>query len=287
MNSSGRTLTLTLTYVFLLMALPACGQQDESVNILFLSKSSGYEHRVIAQKDGQPSHVDNVLNELSRMYDGQVTATKDASLINAENLKNYDLVVFYTTGDLTKPGADKNPPMSSTGLAELIEWITQGGAFIGMHSASDTFHSKAAEGASTYIEMLGGEFLRHGLQFEGTVKIVDPGHPAVADVPKEFTLKDEWYMFKNFNKEKIHVLAVLDPGDAGRRQDMYKVDPYPIVWCRALGEGRVYYNAMGHREDVWENPTFQQVMVNAAQWVLKQGPLDAEPNYDEVVGGSK
>jgi len=32
--------------------------------------------------------------------------TKDANSINADNLFNYDVVVFYTTGDLTQNSSD-------------------------------------------------------------------------------------------------------------------------------------------------------------------------------------
>lgn len=29
-------------------------------------------------------------------------------------------------------------------------------------------------------------------------------------------------------------------------------EPYPIAWLQNYGEGHVFYNAMGHREDVWQ-----------------------------------
>ena len=82
----------------------------------------------------------------------------------------------------------------------------------------------------------------------------------------------------------MHVLAVLDPGAEREKQpDKYNVPNYPIIWCSEYGKGRVYYNAMGHREDVWDNPTFQKSVVDAAHWVLGQGPANAEPNFSKVL----
>ena len=90
-------------------------------------------------------------------------------------------------------------------------------------------------------------------------------------------------MFKNLNTDNIHVIALMDPGEERQAQEMYNVSSYPVIWCSSLGEGRVYYNAMGHREDVWDDPIFQAMVVDAATWALGQGELQAEPNYANVV----
>jgi len=155
---------------------------------------------------------------------------------------------------------------------------------MGFHCATDTMHGKGDE-VTPYIEMVGGEFAGHGAQFEGTLRVVDEDHPTMASLPKELKIKDEWYVFKNVNKDKIHVLALMDPGEESQKQPMYDRDPYPIVWCSKYGDGRVFVNGMGHREDVWTNEIFQQHVVDAALWCLGQGDEDAEPNYAEVVGG--
>ena len=41
----------------------------------------------------------------------------------------------------------------------------------------------------------------------------------------------------------------------------YERPPYPMTWTRKHDKGRVFYTAMGHREDVWENPKFQGLVV--------------------------
>ena len=279
--------------IFILMsiALVICATADAQ-RILFLSKSSGFEHTVIKARDDGGNDVADVLGALAEQNGAtKFTATKDASLINAENLADYDLVIFYTSGDLTEAGGDKskgifagdgNTPMGKDGLSDLIQWVEDGGAFLGFHCASDTFHS-SNDDPSEYVKFLGGEFRVHGAQFTGTIRTVDADHPAMAGFPQDWEIKDEWYLFKNLNKDRIHVLAVLDAGDEREKQEMYDTPAYPVVWCRTVGEGRVYFNAMGHREDVWANEQFQQTVVAAAGWALGEGDADADPNYSDVV----
>jgi len=275
--------------------LSSGAQAEENVLVLFLSKSSGFEHSCIKQENGNPSHVDKVLEGISARMGAKVTSTKDASLINAENLKNYEVVIFYTTEDLSIEGSDKNPPMAKTGVEELLAWIRAGGGFLGYHCASDTFHRREPTPESPYLDMLGGEFINHGTQFLGNLKVVDQDHPTMANVPQGWEIRDEWYVLTNYMKDKMHVLALLDPSghlrtenpldeEGKKRQaDMYSMPSYPVIWCSTEGEGRVYYNAMGHREDVWDNPTFQQTVIDAIHWARGEGPADAEPNYSEVV----
>jgi len=273
---------------FALLSPQAWGEEaEEPLNVLFLNKSSGFQHSVITRQGDSLSHAERIMKDVVEGIGGTVTNTKDAKLVNAENLKNYDVVVFYTTGDLTQPGFDRMTPMAETGPQELLDWIAAGGGFVGYHCATDTFHSKGDE-VSPYIEMVGGEFAGHGPQFFGNVVKVSKDHPTVAAMEDTWKIKDEWYYFRNLNTEDMHVLALLDVGRTAARKlgedhPPYAGGPYPIVWCRAYGEGRVFYNAMGHREDVWDNETFQASLEDALTWAAGQGDGLAEPNYAEVM----
>lgn len=252
--------------------------------VLFLSKSSGFQHSTITPKGDLPSHTDSFLTKITGGLGGTITCTKDASLINKDNLANYDVVIFYTTGDLTTPGTDTKTPMAKTGVEDLIGWIQGGGGFMGFHCATDTFHADPQCGPPTpYTEMIGGEFAGHGKQFEGIVKVVSPGHPLAANITDGWKIADEWYTFCNLNQAKMHVIALMDPGDERAKQERYNIPAYPVVWCRAMEKGRVYYNAQGHREDVWENEQFQKVVADAITWSSGKGEANAAPNYAEVV----
>src|SRR5580658_815451 len=125
-----------LSLALVMMSLTACQspQADKSPKkILFFSKSSGFEHDMIKVKDGQPSAAEKILAELAQKNNWEFTFTKDGSLFTPENIAKYDAFFFYTTGDLTEPGSDKNPPMSKAGKAAFLEAIHNGKGFIGTH----------------------------------------------------------------------------------------------------------------------------------------------------------
>ena len=266
------------------LAVPAARAQ----NILFFNKSEGFEHGPIALKDGK-THAGQVIQNLADQYGASLTETKNGSEINAENLKKYDLVMFYTSGDPTKPSKDGGDAMGPNGQAELLEWIKNGGGFMGYHATTDTFHTPPGGEVTPFIKMLGAEFVSHGKQFVGTVKVVDAGHPAMASIPQDWKTHEEWYLFKNFNKETMHVLALLDPGDERKKQEAYNVPSYPVMWCSKYGNGKVYFTALGHGPEMWDNEIFQQNIVEAATWVLEDSvaEIDVKPNYDEVVPKEK
>ena len=260
----------------------------EGVRILFLTKSEGFMHSVVAAKAGKPSHAGSVLAQLAKDNGATLDETNDASVINAENLKNYDLLIFYTQGDIRNSGGkDGAPGMGQEGLDALIAWVKAGGALMGFHAAADTLRMDG----SPYRDMIGAGFAGHGAQFEGTVKVVDAAHPAMKSIPQDWRIKDEWYMFNHWNKKNLRVLALMDPGPKERkRQPMYNAPDYPVIWVAAYGDGLVYYNALGHREDVWTNPTFQNSVVDATCWVLDKAnltPEQTQPNFDEVVPKDK
>ena len=261
--------------------------------VLFITKSSGFEHPAIARNGGRSSHVEDVLEKVAAKHTFGLVSTKDASLITATELANLEAVVFYTTGDLTQAGTkqglfggDGETPMKADGLSDLIKWVENGGALLGFHSAADTFHDPSGK-PSPYIDLLGGEFLTHGRQFEGKLRVVDPDHPTMAHIPQDWRVLDEWYSFKNFKTDRIHVLALLDTSSDPHGQQIYKIPPYPVIWCASVGKGRVFYNAMGHREEVWSDPKFQDAFVDALYWAVGKTPLDAEPNFKVAVPAEK
>ena len=56
--------------------------------------------------------------------------------------------------------------------------------------------------------------------------------------------------------------------------------------ARKEGEGRVWYTAMGHREDVWTNPVFQQILVGGIKWALGEAKAEVPANLKTVAPGA-
>jgi len=234
---------------------------------LFFSKSSGFEHDPVKRNGAAPSLSELTLSAIGKKHGFEIVATKDGRVFDGD-LAQYDAFLFYTTGDLTDPGTDEMPPMSALGKQALLSAIREGKGFVGLHSASDTFHSKGKSFESQaeldpFIAMLGGEFISHGSQQEARVRVADPTFPGLLGSGEAFTIKEEWYSLKNFARD-IHVLLVLETD--GMQGSEYRRPPFPLAWARKEEKGRVYYNAMGHRDDVWTSERFQQMLAGAIAW---------------------
>ncbi len=54
------------------------------------------------------------------------------------------------------------------------------------------------------------------------------------------------------------------------------------TWARKHGKGRVFFTAMGHREDVWTHATFQQILLGGIAWALGNVDADIPPNIKKA-----
>jgi type 1 glutamine amidotransferase len=251
--------------------------------ILFFTKSAGFEHSVIHREGNELRHAERILIELGREHGFDVTATKDGTIFDGD-LDEYRAFVFYTTGDLTTEGNDKQPPMSAKGKQALLDAVHAGKGFVASHCGSDTFHSAGdawenQEKKDPYIEMLGGEFISHGEQQEARMAVADPHFPGIEPAEEGFVLLEEWYSLKNFAPD-LHVLLVNET--AGMRGKDYNRPAFPATWARKHGKGRVFYTSMGHREDVWTHKTFQSVLLGGLRWAAGVVDADVTPNIDRV-----
>ena len=67
---------------------------------------------------------------------------------------------------------------------------------------------------------------------------------------------------------------------------MYQRPPYPATWARKHGKGRVFYTSMGHREDVWTNPIFQDILTGGVSWAVGNVEADVTPNFGTAAPGA-
>ena len=224
-----------------------------SARVLVVTHTTGFRHPSIAI-------AETTIEALGRTS-GLFTVAfsrNDADVrrdLSPAALASIDAVVFAnTTGNLGIPD-----------LGAFLDWIAAGHGFAGMHSASDTYHDEPR-----YLAMLGNEFLTHGDQSTVDAIVENSDHPAAAPLGSRFRVFDEIYKFTRANRSEVTMLLSLDrhPADglpeAGRAADL------PLAWAKAHGQGRVFYTALGHREDVWENRLYQQHVLGGIRWVLRR-----------------
>lgn len=235
--------------------------------VLMLTQSKGYTHGSVKRKEKTelaPAEIAMVqLGKQSGLF--TVDCTQDAAAdFTKENLQNYDIVMFYTTGML---------PIKEEDMQYFLnDWLKQKGhGFIGFHSATDTYKSY-----KPYWDMIGGSFNGHPWTAGNTVTISvhNTDHPAMKAFGKEFQVKDEIYQYKNWQPEKVHVLMSLNMEKCNPKRP-YQV---PVAWAKDWGQGKVFVNNMGHNPQTWTNPVFQDSIIGAVKWIRGDAPSAVPPN---------
>jgi len=220
----------------------------EPARLLLVTVTKGYRHESI------PRLAERIerLGRESGLF-GVDAAASDAELgakTTADGLKAYDGVVFInTTGDL--PLADREA---------FLAWIESGKALVGIHAAADTFH-----GWPAFITLLGAEFDYHREQAKVRVLVDDPRHPATEGLVAPIELFDEIYLYKNFDRSRVHMLLSLD-----RHPNTGEPGFYPIAWTREQGKGRVFYTGPGHRDEVVQADWFGRHLLGGIRWALRR-----------------
>ncbi len=186
----------------------------------------------------------------------QTTATDDCSVLTAENLNNYDAMLFFTSGEL---------PISEERKQALLDFVHGGKGLAGVHSATDTFYRWPA-----YGELIGGYLDGHPWFQEVRIKVEDRNHPATRHLGEGFTINDEIYQFRNWSRDKVHVLLSLDTDSVSlNNKDIRRADKdFGVTWTRTYGKGRVFYSSLGHHPGVWADELFRTHLLNGLLWVM-------------------
>lgn len=264
---SFRFLTVCCLLIFPLLTVTGVADAaDAKTRILMLTQSKGYTHGSVKREKEQlsPSEIAMIqLGKQSGLF--TVDCTQDAAAdFTKENLQNYDIVMFYTTGML---------PIKEEDMQYFLnDWLKQKGhGFIGFHSATDTYKSY-----EPYWDMIGGSFNGHPWTAGNTVTITvhNTDFPAMKPFGKEFQVKDEIYQYKNWQPEKVHVLMSLNMEKCNPKRP-YQV---PVAWAKDWGQGKVFVNNMGHNPSTWTNPAFQDSVIGAIKWIRGDAPAAVPVN---------
>lgn len=279
------------------VALPTNFFGSENKSVLVFTKSSGFEHEVVKRIDGKPSIVEQTITLLGTKHGFEVTATKDGRVFDSADFRKHAAVLFFTTGDLTIPGTDKNSPLSREGKQSLLRAIRDGLGFVGVHAASDTFHTQPdpkddsnrylahGDKSDPYLRMLGGEFITHGMnpRLQTTNVIInDPRFPGLEGVASPVRLEEEWYSLKDFRSD-MHVIMTLDT--KGMKGKPYERPPYPMTWARMEGKGRVFFTAIGDRPENWSNPFFLNLLAGGIRWAIGDAQASLTHNLTQAAPG--
>ncbi len=267
------TLMRLLRYILLIavslgVANTTLGEEKKKRRLLVIGQSKGYQHDSISTAMATLYNLGRASHGWDTFFRTDCTAiTKKPLKWEAKNLDAFDAVAFFTDGDLDMDDSQK---------ADLLSFVREDGkGFIGIHSAAITFLSWPQ-----YGKMLGGYFDGHPWgEFKAPLVVEDSKFPGMEHLPPNFTLQDEIYQIKDFSRDNVRVLLRLDAGkvDLSKKGVRRKDKDFAVIWARNYGKGRVLYNGLGHREEVWERPDIQKMWVDMVRWSMGDLPGDATP----------
>ncbi len=273
-NSMGTAMGWLVALILVAAAPPVSARRpaDDAAaprpRVLVLTHSAGYRHDVVKRDASGLSLVERALLDATRDTHDLVV-TQDCSWISAADLADFDAVVAFTSGEL---------PLPEGGLAALLAFVRSGGGLLGVHSASDTLYE-----APEWGRLIGGVFDGHPWREEVSLRVEVSDHPATRHLGETWTLSDEIYQFRAFDREAVDVLLSLDATTAdgkGKRED----DDYALAWCRREGAGRVAYTALGHEPALWRDATFLTHVRGALDWTLGERAPGTRPQGDGTPG---
>ncbi|NEA97929.1 ThuA domain-containing protein [Streptomyces sp. SID13726] len=206
--------------------------------LLAYTRTTAYRH------DSIPAAVAAVRT----LGDFEVDASEDPAALEAP-LDRYAAVVFLSTsGEVLTPA----------GRARLAAYVESGGGFVGVHAAACTEYAWPY-----YGELLGARFDKHPAYQPGKALVEDHDHPSTRHLPAAWQFTDEWYDFRTNPRASVRVLASADESSydgGGMGPD------HPLVWCRDQGRGRVFYTALGHAPEAYEDQDFRAHLLGGINW---------------------
>jgi hypothetical protein len=242
--------------------------QPRKKRLLAIGASKGFQHDSISHGMATLWKLGNEtgLWETYIRTDTELV-TKQPLKGNAKNLNYFDAIYFYTTGELD---------MNEEQKAALLSFVRDDGkGFIGGHSAADTFY-KWPE----YGEMIGAYFDLHPWHQLVRINVEDRVFPATRHLPAQIEVTDEIYQFKEpYSRDRVRVLMSIDTASVDLKHKMVKRTDkdFAVVWVKRYGKGRVFFNALGHRNEVYDRPDIQKMMVESVKWVMGLTEGDANP----------
>ncbi len=246
-------------------ALPkeASAKPKASRKLLVCTLAKGFKHGSI------PYCAETIVRMGKATGAFEAEVSDDVSMFERENLDRFDAIVFdNSTGTLFENAELRKG---------FMEWVKSGKGVVGIHAATDCFYDWPEFG-----EMMGGWFHGHPWNEQVTIRVEDPDHPVnSAFVGRAFAVADEIYQFKDpYSRENLRVLLSLDVNRTNMEKGGIRRDDrdFAVSWVRSWGEGRVFYCSLGHRNDIFWNPTVLRHYLDGIQFALGDLEADTTPS---------
>ena len=198
-------------------------------------------------------------------YDVDIFDTLDC-FDDPDELDKYDLIVpVWTMSELTKERAQN-----------VSYAVSRGTGLAGCHGGMcDAFRSNVL-----WQFMTGANWVSHpggdGVTYK--VNIVDASNDLVAGIPSFEVTSEQYYLHTDPSN---HVLATTRFPTVDWYHTPNGAVEMPVAWTRFWGLGRVYYNALGHKQNVIASGYAYEMLDRGLLWA-GAGKALAKANFHKL-----
>lgn len=212
----------------------------------------------------EPEINQTIADFLNLETDMSVDTTSDDTDINSDNLQNYNVVIDYD-----------HDTINSSQEEALREFVSGGGKLIGLHHAIYDpeeimlikreiygaylpFHCCQVEPEAYQVILTSPDSpVFEGLETTGTI-LYSSDFISLGTYPFfELPVLDERYTEIVFLEDKgVNILL----------STIFEGTNYDIGWYREEGEGLVFYYQMGHLEDMFSVPWYQDLIIQTIRY---------------------
>lgn len=233
--------------VISILFFSSCNKRSGEPRLLVFTKTAGYHHASIA--DGVQA-----IFKLGQANNFLVDTTSNSAMFNEDTLKQYAAVLFLSTTE------NSDNLLNNYERNAFQRYIEAGGGFVGVHAATDAGYQWG-----WYTRLVGANFNGHPEEQQmATLHIVDKDNISTKGLPDPWIRKDEWYNFKNMNKD-VHVLITID-------EKSYKGGTnganHPMSWYHDFDGGRAWYTALGHTSESYTEPNFLNHLLGGIKYAM-------------------
>ena len=225
--------------------------------ILVLSKTNGF------RDPEQIAAAKGVIADLVQGNGRDVFETENAAVMNRRDLSRFAAVVLNSTsGNIFTVSQRK----------AFRRFVERGGGVVLLHGAG----GDPEYDWNWYPEVLvGAQFIGHTgrpKQFQpATIKVTDRTNPATRNLPAAWTRTEEWYSFDRVpSGNSTRILATLDETTYDPYPERVRMGAnHPIIWTRCVKRGRVFFSALGHKAETYDEPLHRAMIAGAINWAAR------------------
>lgn len=213
--------------------------------------------------------------------------SNDLNLWRWESITQFDAICFNNAEGVLTDDAELR--------RSLLDFVRSGRGFVGFHGG----------GGATFVQYPRyDQFPEFGEMFGAyedgghpwremdlvTIKVDDPANPIVAAFGgRSFQIRDQIFQFRHgYSRERLRILLSVDTDktdmNPSRRflPERAADKDFGIAWIKRYGRGRIFYNALGHTLEVFQDPKLLQHFLAGIQYAL--GDLKADDRPSAQVG---